>query len=72
MEISEENLTYTDAIRELELILQELEDATINVDELSQKVKRAGELLVFCKNKLTSTEHEVNNLLKNFDKDQKS
>ncbi len=63
------NLTYTEAITELETIVGEMEDASISVDELSAKVKRAAQLLQFCKNKLTSTEDEVNEVLKGFEKE---
>lgn len=68
----QEQLTYTGAITELEKIIGEMEDASITMDELSAKVKRASELLQFCKNKLTSTEHEVNGVLKNFEKEQEN
>lgn len=57
--------TYTEAIIELETIVSEIENASIGVDELSEKVKRAAELIKICKNKLTSTEKEVNSILKN-------
>lgn len=63
------DLTYSSAIIELEEIVNEMEDATISVDELSVKVKRAAMLLQFCKNKLTSTEQEVNDVLKSFEKE---
>lgn len=62
-----EEMTYTGAIAELELIIGEMEDASISMDELSSKVKRAAMLLQFCKDKLTSTEHEVNSVLKGFE-----
>jgi len=58
-------ITYTEAIIELETIVSEIENASIGVDELSEKVKRAAELLKFCRNKLTSTEKEVSAILKN-------
>ena len=41
-----------------------MEDGEITVDELSIKVKRATELIKICKNKLTSTEEDVNMILK--------
>lgn len=63
------NITYTEAIAELEEIVGEMEDASISVDELSAKVKRAAQLLQFCKSKLTSTEEEVNDVLKSFEKE---
>ncbi len=58
------SITYTQAIAELETIVSEIENASIGVDELSEKVKRAAELITFCKSKLTSTEKEVNSILK--------
>lgn len=63
------DLTYSSAIIELEEIVNEMEDASISVDELSVKVRRAAMLLQFCKNKLTSTEQEVNDVLKSFEKE---
>lgn len=68
--MSENDLNYTSAMMELEQIVSEIENATLSVDDLSMKVKRAAELLQYCKNKLTSTEQDVNNVLKGFDKDQ--
>jgi exodeoxyribonuclease VII small subunit len=57
-------LNYTDAFDELQNIVSEIEDGEISVDELSIKVKRASELIKICKNKLTSTEENVNQILK--------
>ncbi len=67
--MSDNELTYADAISELEQIITEMEDASIGVDELTDKVKRASLLLQFCRNKLTSTEQDVNNILKGFEKE---
>ncbi|HXH20141.1 MAG TPA: exodeoxyribonuclease VII small subunit [Chitinophagales bacterium] len=60
----ENKLTYTDAIMELESIVSEIENEDITVDELAEKVKRASLLIKICKDKLTQTEHEVNEVLK--------
>ncbi len=57
---------YADAIRELEHIISEIENETIDVDELTKKVKRASELITFCKEKLSKTEREVKNVLDDF------
>ncbi len=62
-----EALTYTSAVAELEEIIQKMEDASISVDELEDKVKRVAELLQFCRNKLTSTEQEINKVMKGFE-----
>ncbi len=62
-----EEITYTAAFEELQLIVQEIEEGGISVDELSIKVKRAAQLIKICKSKLTSTEEDVNQILKELD-----
>lgn len=64
----EKKKTYEDAYEELQLIVKEIESGTISVDVLGDKVKRAGELIRFCKEKLFKTEQEVNEVLKDIDK----
>lgn len=55
---------YTKAFEELQEIVHEIESGEISVDVLSKKVKRAAELIKICKNKLNSTEEDVNKILK--------
>ncbi len=55
---------YTEAFQELQNIVGEIEGGEISVDELSDKVKRAAILIKICRNKLTSTEEDVNAILK--------
>ena len=59
--------TYAEAFDELQLIVREMEEGSITVDALSEKVKRATELIAFCKQKLTSTEADVEQLLKDLE-----
>lgn len=61
--------TYSDAFAELQQIVADIEDGEISVDELSEKVKRASELIAVCKKKLTSTEEDVNQILKELETD---
>ena len=58
---------YTDAFNELNQIVNDLEEGEISVDELSEKVKKASELIEFCQQKLASTEEDVNSILKDLD-----
>lgn len=44
-----EELSYQDALRELQEIVDYIENADLPVDEVIQKVKRSNELLAFCK-----------------------
>lgn len=59
--------SYTDAFDELQTIVTEIESGEISVDELSDKVKRATELIRICKTKLTTTEENVNKILKDLE-----
>ena len=61
--IMEENLTYESAYNELRQIAKEIENETVSVDVLAQKVKRASELITFCQQRLKSTESEVNKII---------
>ena len=45
----EEKFNYTKAFEELKGIVTEIEQGEISVDELSEKVKRATELIKNCK-----------------------
>lgn len=61
------SLDYTQAFEELQQIVSEIEQGEISVDELSAKVKRAAELIRFCRNRLTTTEEDVNKIIKELD-----
>jgi exodeoxyribonuclease VII small subunit len=60
----ENQMNYTEAFEELQQIVKHMENGEITVDELSLKVKRAAELIKICKQKLTTTEEDVNQILK--------
>ncbi len=57
--MTKKTLTYKDAIEKIEKILIEMENEDIDIDNLSSQVKKVNELLLFCKEKLTKTEAEV-------------
>ncbi|MDD3878029.1 MAG: exodeoxyribonuclease VII small subunit [Bacteroidales bacterium] len=62
-----DKINYTEAFEELQNIVVQIEEGEISVDELSEKVKRASVLIKICKTKLTSTEEDVNKILKELD-----
>ena len=64
----EENLTYEKAYTELAEITREIENEAVSVDVLTEKVKRASELISFCQARLRSTEQEVNKIIANMEK----
>jgi exodeoxyribonuclease VII small subunit len=61
---------YTEAFEELQEIVSEIEGGDISVDQLSDKVKRAALLIKICKDKLTATEGDVNQILKELEADE--
>jgi len=54
-------VTYKEAITELQNIVEGLENETIGMDELSKKMKRATELIQYCKGKLHQTREGIPN-----------
>lgn len=56
-------MTYEQAYEELQTIISDIETGEISVDSLSEKVKRAAALISFCKEKLKSTEDDVQKIL---------
>lgn len=58
------DLTYDKAYAELKSIAQEIDNESITVDVLAQKVKRAADLIKFCQEKLRATETEVDKIIK--------
>lgn len=55
--------TYSQAKQELEEIVSAIESNELDVDALTQKVKRASELIAFCKEKLTKTDRELQKII---------
>lgn len=67
MNISKKTVSYKEAITEIEEILRQLENNELDVDELSEKVKRVSQLVTLCKDKLHNTEQEIDKILKEMD-----
>lgn len=56
-------LSYQDAFLELQDIVQKIERGEVEIDTLSEMIKRASSLIEVCNTKLTTTEEEVEKLL---------
>ena len=61
--MTKEKISYSDAIAEIESILQKIEDGNLNVDELAEKVSRVTNLLKICRDRLHLTEKQINKIL---------
>lgn len=59
----EDELSYASAVEELDEILAELEDDSLDVDILGDRVKRASELITFCRNRITSAKTQVEQIV---------
>lgn len=64
MKVNKKQPTYAEAATELESIVSEIESEAMDLDLLSERVKRAAFLINYCKTKLKSTEAEVKSVLK--------
>ncbi len=56
-------LTYSQALKELEKIVKEIESEEVDIDILAEKIKRASQILTFCKGRLRTAEDEVKKVL---------
>lgn len=64
--MAKKSITYSEAIAEVEQIIERIENNEIEIDDLSKSVARVAELLKICKAQLKGTEEEVDKILKDF------
>ncbi len=57
------NLSFAEAVAEVEEILAGLEEDTVDIDRLGGEVARAVELIQVCREKLERTDREVRDLV---------
>ena len=56
-------MSYKEAIEEIEKILRSLREEQNNIDTLSERVARATELIAICREKLRKAEADVNKII---------
>jgi exodeoxyribonuclease VII small subunit len=56
-------ITYSEAIAELESILQRLRSGELGIDELTAATKRAKELVEICRTQLSTTKQELDTII---------
>ncbi|MDD6888730.1 MAG: exodeoxyribonuclease VII small subunit [Bacteroidales bacterium] len=56
-------MTYRQAVNELDAILREMQSENCDIDKLSAMTRRATELIAECRNRLTATDEELRNIL---------
>lgn len=65
--MTENELTYATALEELRAIHARLRADDVDVDNLLEDVKRASDLLAFCRDRLTSVGERLEEVLTDFD-----
>ena len=54
---------YEAAFAELQTIVRKMENDELDIDQMSEQLKRAQELIRLCKDKLTKTDEEIKKIL---------
>ena len=62
--MSKEEMKYEKAVSELEEIVDKMERDELDIDQLSEQLKRAKVLVKLCKDKLTKKDEEIKKLLR--------
>ena len=60
-----EKMSYGESMQELEAILSRLRGVDVDIDSLAVDVKRATELIAYCRQRLAGVEDEVGKILQN-------
>ena len=58
-------LKYEEAVAQLEAILRKMENKQLDIDSLTEQLKKAQQLVKLCKEKLTKTDEEIQKILNN-------
>lgn len=61
--MAKKELTYEEAMTQVEEILGRIQREEVTVDALAAEIKRATELIALCKARLTKAEAEVDKML---------
>lgn len=66
---SSDNLSYTQAIAELEQLVACLQNPQCEIDKLREYTARALQLIQYCKTKLSETDNDLKKLLEELSQD---
>ncbi len=60
-----DKMNYNEAVGKLEEIVKKIEDPDVNLNEVGELVKKASELIAYCKKELKGYEEQFSTLLDN-------
>lgn len=61
--MAKEEIKYKDAVRELERIVEQMENNELDIDVMGDRLKKAQKLLKLCRDRLTKADQEVKKIL---------
>ncbi len=56
-------MKYEEALNQLEVIVRKMEQGEYDIDELTEQLKKAQQLIQLCRDKLTKTDEEIKKIL---------
>lgn len=62
--MAKKEFSFTEAVKEIDKILNGIESGVLDIDKLAGEVKRASELIRQCQKKLRTTEEEISNIFR--------
>jgi len=65
--MSSANMKYSEAVKRLEEILENVDRSNVGIDELADLVKEASDLIKTCRSILTNTERNVQESLEDLE-----
>ena len=65
--MAKKEITYSEAVKQIEEILERIDNEELDIDELAKSVRTVSDLLKFCRGKLRNTEAEIAKILDDID-----
>ncbi|MCG8410240.1 MAG: exodeoxyribonuclease VII small subunit [Bacteroidales bacterium] len=65
--MAKKEISYNEAVSEIEQIMKKIEEDQLNIDELSNNVKHVAGLIKLCKKKLHKTQSDIQKILDDID-----
>lgn len=62
-----DDVKYSDAVSELEQLLEDIDGEDVDLDDLAVKVERASELIRVCRDKIEHTEMQVRTIIEDLE-----
>ena len=59
----EKAMKYEEAMKQLEQIVSKIENDELDIDQMSEQLKKAQQLIKLCKDKLMKTDKEIQKIL---------